>query len=129
MEWTNENSLKLIELYRDRPVLWDCRLSDYKNRNKRADALLEISVSFGVTKEEVERKLKNLVSHFSREIKKEKSSAKSGAGGDVYKSRWFAFDSMMFLRDRNEPRGMADTEEKVRKTFFICMQNLCIYSY
>jgi hypothetical protein len=42
---------------------------------------MEIAVSFGVGEEEVERKLKNLICHFSGEIKKE--STKFGAGSDA----------------------------------------------
>lgn len=42
--------------YRNRPVLWDCRLKVYKNRNQKRDAFVEIAVSFGVSKEEVEGK-------------------------------------------------------------------------
>jgi hypothetical protein len=38
---------------------------------------MEIAVSFGVGEEEVERKLKNLICHFSREIKKERDSKSS----------------------------------------------------
>ncbi|GFG39776.1 hypothetical protein Cfor_04916 [Coptotermes formosanus] len=66
MEWTNDKVISLIELYRNRPVLWDCRLKQYKERNKRHDALMEIAVSFGVGEEEIERKLKNLICHFSK---------------------------------------------------------------
>ncbi|KAF5274535.1 hypothetical protein FQA39_LY07147 [Lamprigera yunnana] len=53
MEWNDINVLRLIELYREREVLWSCKLKEeYKNKNKRHDALLEIAVSFGVSKEE-----------------------------------------------------------------------------
>lgn len=34
-------------MYRERPLLWNSHLTDYKNRNKLHDAVLEISVSFG----------------------------------------------------------------------------------
>lgn len=111
MEWTNEKVLQLIEVYREHPLLWDCHLSEYKNRNRRADALNEIALSFGVDKTEIDRKIKNLLSHFARELKREANSTKSGSGSDnVYKSKWFAFDSMQFLRDRNKPRNTTDTE-------------------
>jgi len=114
MEWTNEKVLSLIDLYRDRPVLWDCRLKQYRNRNKRMDALLEISGRLRVEKEEIERKIKNLVCHLSRELKKERESTKSGAGTDqVYKSKWFCYDSMLFLKDRNRSRGMTDMHMQV----------------
>ena len=56
MEWTNDNIINLIDLYRDHPVLWDCRLKEFKDRNKNIDVLLEIVVSIGVEKDEIERK-------------------------------------------------------------------------
>ena len=69
MEWSNK-VISLINLYRDRPVLWNCILNEYKDRNKRHEGFVEIAVSFGVAREEVERKIKNLICHFSRQIKK-----------------------------------------------------------
>jgi predicted transcriptional regulator len=111
MEWSNEKVLELIDAYRDFPVLWDCSLPDYKNRNKRSDALIQIALLLGTEKVEVERKIKNLLSHFSREVKREKQSVKSGGGRDsVYKSKWFAYENMMFLMDRNKPRNTSDTQ-------------------
>ncbi|KAF5305213.1 hypothetical protein FQA39_LY09301 [Lamprigera yunnana] len=52
MEWTNAKVCELIELYRDRPVLWDCRLKEYKDRNKKQDALQEIADTFRVDKQD-----------------------------------------------------------------------------
>lgn len=49
-------------------------------KDKRHDNLLEIAVSFGTEKEEVEKKFRYLLSHFNRERKKEKEQSKSGAG-------------------------------------------------
>lgn len=117
MEWSNEKVLTLIELYRSRPILWDCKLRGYKDRKKRHDAFIEIAVSFGIEKDEIERKLKNLLCHLSREMKKEKDSVKSGGGTEeVYKSKWFAYESLLFLKDRNRPREMKGTQVM---TFFI----------
>lgn len=112
MEWSsNEKVLSLIELYRRRPVLWNCKLKEYKDRDKRHDAVVEISESFGIEKDEIERKLKNLICHFSREIKKEKDGVKTGSGiEEAYKSKWFAYQSMEFLKDRNRPRKMTDAQ-------------------
>ena len=103
MEWTNDKVVNLIDLYRNRPVLWDCRLKEYKDRNKRMDALLEIAFSFGVEKGEIERKIKNLVCHFSRELKREREVSKSGAGSDdVYKSKWFCYNSKYAVSQRSK---------------------------
>ena len=71
MNWSNEKVISLINLYRDRGVLWNCKLNEYKDRNN-----VEIAVSFGVAKEEVERKIKNLICHFSREVKKKRDIRK-----------------------------------------------------
>lgn len=107
--------MNLIGLYRHLPVLWDCRLKEYKDRNKRIDAYLEIAANFGVDKEEIERKIKNLLCHFSRELKKERESIKSGSGSnDVYKSKWFCYNSLSFLKDKNRPKRMTDTHTQVR---------------
>lgn len=114
MNWSQEKVLLLIELYRERPILWDTKRKDYKDRNKKSDALTEISVVLNEEKEEVSRKMKNLISHFGREIKKEKESLRSGSESDsVYKSNWFAYQSMLYLHDRNTPRQTTNTEIQV----------------
>lgn len=116
MEWSNEKVLELIEAYRNSPVLWDCTLPAYKNRNRRNDALSNIAILINVEKTEVDRKIKNLLSHFSRELKKEKQSVKSGSGTDsVYTSKWFAYGSLRFLTDRNKPRNATDTQVSLFK--------------
>ena len=46
------------------------KINNNLERNSISDTLVEIAVSFGVAKEEVERKIKNLICHFSRQIKK-----------------------------------------------------------
>nr|CAH7753471.1 unnamed protein product [Callosobruchus chinensis] len=95
MEWNDTGVLKLIELYREREVLWNCKLKDYKNKNNRHDALLEIAILFGVGKEEIEKKVRYLISHFAREVKKEQDSKKSGSGTEeCYKSKWFAYQDL-----------------------------------
>lgn len=46
------------------------------------------------------KKMKNLIGQFYGECKK----AKSGAGADeVINSKWLAYDSMSFLKDKNKP--------------------------
>jgi len=90
MEWSDDRTLNLIEMYRESPLHWNSCLTDYKNRNIRHDALLEISVSFGTDKYEIEKKIRYLLSHFAGEIKKEKEYAKSGTAiYETYQSKWF----------------------------------------
>ncbi|VVC25889.1 MADF domain [Cinara cedri] len=77
MNWSDEQTISFIEMYRDRSLLWDPTNSLYKNKNRRHDGLMEIAISFGMEKFDVEKKTKNLQSQFAREKKKEKES-----GGD-----------------------------------------------
>ena len=54
---------------------------------------------------EVKAKINNLRVYYSRELAKEKSAKKSGAGSEeVYQSKWPRFKSLEFLRDVIAPR-------------------------
>lgn len=107
MKWSLDKTLELVELFRLNPISWNCKLSDYKNRDKRHDALNEIANSINVEKYEVGRKIKNLSSYFARESKTVRGeqfvNTKSGSGASVYEGKWFAFKSMEFILDRNKP--------------------------
>ncbi|KAF5286323.1 hypothetical protein FQA39_LY04221 [Lamprigera yunnana] len=98
MEWTNAKVCELIELYRDRPVLWDCRLKEYKDRNKKQDALQEIADTFGVDKKVVEKKIKNVVCHFLREIKRERDPRLSEANVHIITTLGSAKLEIFFFR-------------------------------
>lgn len=102
MEWTIQKTIDLIELYRTSGVLWDPTDENYKNRDKRLDALRNISTTLEVPREEVERKIKNLVGQFSREIKKCKEKSSHGAADGTCESRWFAFKPLLFLKDKKK---------------------------
>lgn len=49
-------------MYRDHSVLWDFRMKEYKNRNKRDNAFAEIANYFKTKKMETEWKMKILLS-------------------------------------------------------------------
>lgn len=107
--WTQALSLKLIEEVHCRRELWDVLSMDYRNRNKKADALRDIGEILSVSPEEIEKKLKNLKCQFRREYKDWCSKKKSGAS-PVQKPSWFAFDAMLFLLSSQECRGSRSTE-------------------
>lgn len=71
MEWSQEKVIHLIELYRARRILWDASMKEYKDRNKRHDALIEIAKILEVDKGELEKKIRYLQSHFARELKQQ----------------------------------------------------------
>jgi hypothetical protein len=55
MEWSRESIFSLIEMYRDRSVLWNVKCEDYKNRNKKHDAWQDISEALNIERVEVEK--------------------------------------------------------------------------
>lgn len=113
MEWDDATVIKLIDLYHLKEILWNPKNRDYKSRPKRYDAFNEIASEFATDVPEIERKIKNLTSHYYREKKKEDNSNKSGAGtDDIYHSKWFAYKSLNFLQNKNVPTGTTDTVSK-----------------
>lgn len=106
--WSNDIVYNLIELFRDKPLLWDASLEDYKDRNKKHDAWLAIAQSLNMDKAAVERKVKSLLTQFRRELNKPKSEDGTEA------SKWFAFKKMLFLKGKNTPRDtvFAGSEEE-----------------
>lgn len=117
--WTEEQSLTLIELVRACPNIWNPENETYKNKNRRTDAFNNIAEALGISREECERKWKVLQNQFRRECIK--SVTKSGQGtSELYVSHWFGYKHLMFLRDKNKPRHTRDTQMEVSKRdFFI----------
>ncbi|KAK5647823.1 hypothetical protein RI129_002715 [Pyrocoelia pectoralis] len=117
MEWSNDKVLKLIEAYRERPVLWDSTDAYYKNRNRKEDAWAELANMLDTNDtSEIKKKIQSLLASFRRE--KQKLKPTSGMGTEeVYNTKWFAFSSLLFLKDKNKPRETQDTETGVNDPF------------
>jgi hypothetical protein len=99
MEWSNAVSLRLLDLYREKELLWNLTHADYKSKLKRLDAWCQISQLLGCDQTEVRKKVESLLTSFGRERQKEEM--KTGCGPDeAYKSSWFAFKSMLFFRGK-----------------------------
>jgi len=58
MEWCEDKTLNLINVYHRRILLWSSCLMDYENRIKSHDALHEINVSLELTKMKLRKKFK-----------------------------------------------------------------------
>ncbi|CAF4948367.1 unnamed protein product [Pieris macdunnoughi] len=64
----------------------------------------DIASVFYIASSEIERKLKNLSSHYFREKRKYEESKRSGSGrDDVQLPKWFAYKALSFLNDKNAP--------------------------
>lgn len=73
-KWNNVNTSLFIDLYKERPYLWNPKHSDYKNKLIRFDGLTEIGNIMKISVEECEKKIKNLLSQYAREKKKIKTT-------------------------------------------------------
>lgn len=96
--WDRDAIINLIELFREQPALWDATCPDYKIRNKKHDAWSSIALEMKMDRAEVERKMRCLIGQFQRTLKK-----KSGSGASEH-VKWFAFNSLLFLKDKTKPR-------------------------
>lgn len=67
MTFSKEDTVKFCELYRDFECLWNMASPDYKNKNKRQNAVESIIIEMGMPglgALEVKNKIKNIRSTF-----------------------------------------------------------------
>lgn len=88
MVWQVQDTLKLINLYRTTPELWNPDHSDYKNRGVRRAAILKLAEEMSTSCVEIERKLRGVRTQFAREHVREISGQKS---------IWFGYQPLLFL--------------------------------
>lgn len=98
--WSREQVRSLVDLYRDRSLLWDHTSDLYKDKSRKHCAWQEIAKAMKMTKLEVQTKMRILMIQFKRESKKLESCSLTDCG----RSKWFAYDSLVFLKDRSNPR-------------------------
>ncbi|XP_046142155.1 uncharacterized protein LOC123987887 [Osmia bicornis bicornis] len=113
MEWTEEIVLQLIENYRKHKILWDPQHPKYYHKIKKSDAWDKIAQELSIIRDECKKKMNALLSALRREKAKIKKSHGTGKGrSDVYESSWFAFNSLLFLWDKNK---VCDTRSTIEK--------------
>ncbi|KAG7168093.1 putative Alcohol dehydrogenase transcription factor Myb/SANT-like-containing protein 32 [Homarus americanus] len=103
IHWSREETMVLIELYRQHPCLWNVKVDMY--RDKRAAAPKQITEDMNrsgttVTTSDVKRKIESLRNQHRRELRKMQKLKKSGAGTeDIYIPTLWCFDALHFLID------------------------------
>ncbi|KAJ8946647.1 hypothetical protein NQ314_008819 [Rhamnusium bicolor] len=100
----------LIEAYRNEPCLWQTKMKEYHDRNKKDAAyrrLLEIykSIDAKATRDIVVKKINNMRTSYKKELNKIKASEKSGAGSDeIYTPKLWYFKLFTFLNEQETPK-------------------------
>ncbi|XP_050424209.1 uncharacterized protein LOC126835579 [Adelges cooleyi] len=94
-EWTNEFTLKFLELYQNEPVIWDPVHSLHKDKKKINHAWARLAGQLGCSTAELKKKKDSLMASFRSHLRKKKASIHSGAdANDVYTPIWFAYERM-----------------------------------
>ncbi|CAI6374356.1 unnamed protein product [Macrosiphum euphorbiae] len=110
MEWPDCKSLELIQLYREKRSLWDPLDKNYKNNKIKFDDWQEIATKLNTDVTNIKKQIESLQGSYCRERQRQDSSRRSGAGtDDLYKSKWFAFNEMQFLKEKYKPRQTKDS--------------------
>lgn len=121
--WNNETIINFIETIRLRVCLWDNTDAEYRNRQLKKDEWKAVATEFGISAEEAQKKFKNLRTYFNNEIKKAEKRQRSGSGASQ-ESNWFAFKTMLFLKDVDDPDPGKDSESQVRISFSLSFDGL-----
>lgn len=114
-EWTNEQVLEFIELYRAEEALWNPVNKYHKNKNVLADSWERIRKKMcveDITVADLKKKKESLMTTFRYHLKKWRNSLKSGAGADeIYQTNWLAYQSLnSFLGQNYDCKRTIETE-------------------
>ncbi|GFR13851.1 MADF domain-containing protein [Trichonephila clavata] len=109
MEWSQENLLKLIDLYKTKSLLWHPKHPDYFKKKLKEDAWREIGNELNVSADQCKKKMVCLLASHRRERNKIKNRNRKRAN-NFYVSKWFAYNALSFLEDRDLPRKTLTTE-------------------
>ena len=97
MEWPDCKSLELIQLYREKRSPWDPLDKNYKNNKIKFDDWQEIATKLNTDVTNIKKKIESLQGSYCR------------GTDDLYKSKWFAFNEMQFLKEKYKPRQTKDS--------------------
>ncbi|XP_039282741.1 uncharacterized protein LOC120351020 [Nilaparvata lugens] len=117
MEMSESSILDMIELYKNRALLWNPAHKNYFRRDLKQDAWDEISGVMGLSVDDCKRKMQSLLSSYRRENLKIKRH-QTHLRGESYDSRWFAYDAFKFMEGRpthylrkKEPMSSTEKDE------------------
>ncbi|KAF5297277.1 hypothetical protein FQA39_LY12116 [Lamprigera yunnana] len=97
----DEETLKLIELYKNYPVLWKPSGPDNSKGIKKEIAWTKISQEFGESMENCKIRMKKVISNYRKEKSRMKEFQKAGLD---YVSKSNAFKALKFLPDQDRPK-------------------------
>lgn len=105
--WTQERTLRIIELWHQLPVLWDTKHKHYRNRDARKNALEILAAEFEMTAMDIEKKITGLKNQYRREYNKLHYQDPSS-----FSVEWFGYRPLQFIQTAlftREPNSRYDS--------------------
>ncbi|KAK5645350.1 hypothetical protein RI129_006650 [Pyrocoelia pectoralis] len=111
--WSRDITTDLITLYEGQPVLYVTRLKEYKNKNKRAEAVSYMQEQLQekypmmcatLSNGDVLKKIHTLRTQYLKEVGVCKKFLVSGASAEAYKPKLWCFDMLNFLSEGDPVR-------------------------
>ena len=115
LAWEDDQLLKLLEVTRNFPPIWDIKHKEHRDKNIVDTCYLEVTEILresvpDVNVAAVRQKIKNVSSQVQREMKRVRDSKKSGAGSEeVYKPKLWCWDEAKYLKETGDLRPTRST--------------------
>ncbi|CAL1291595.1 unnamed protein product [Larinioides sclopetarius] len=95
--WNKERTLRLIELLREAPALWNINYPGYKDPRVKLKETKRIASVFRIDEDEIMTKIALLMNEFHEEHEKMAFKKLKGASAKFSENEWFAYKHMTFL--------------------------------
>ena len=101
MVWLSEETAHLIDLRWYRPVPYSISLPDYMNKNKKIQAIKEISEEMGIEQDMLVKEMSSLRKYYvqMRQIYLPSKNKSDSTTNEIKKLTWPYFDSLFFLNE------------------------------
>lgn len=106
LDWSNDDTERLIDLFREQPVLWHSNKTGFKVNAQKSEAWDIIAKDMGRSKRDVRRKMNSLMASFRRErLKRIRSNNPLlPQENDKIKTTWFGYKKMLFMIESDRYR-------------------------
>ncbi|GAB6030502.1 hypothetical protein CHUAL_007364 [Chamberlinius hualienensis] len=108
--WSTEATVQLIELLESKPILWNVKCEEYRDKEKKADAIKDIANNLSKEVYDVEKKIRSLRVQFNREHQKLVAIQEKG-GLTNKRILWFGYNLMKFLVEGSRSRRSRTTTD------------------
>lgn len=105
-KWGVKDTIRLIEMFKSHPSLWDQDSQEYRMKRKKQKDLRFIASSMGVEKSIIEKKWKSLRTIYKSELNKIMASMRTGK---EYLSPWRYFGYLRFLYKKRDQVTIQDS--------------------